>query len=883
MLKHLRAWGHRALGLFAGRAAERELTAELESHLQLHIDDNLRAGMTPEEARRQALIALGGVESTKEAYRDRRGVPAIESVLRDVRYGARTLRKNPGFLFAGIAILGLGVGVNSAIFTVVNAVVLRPLPFPDAERIVRLWHTPPQSTFPGMRTFAVSPANFLDWQAQSRSFEAMAIYRGGRPTLTGQGEPVAVAALRASAAFLPIFGLRPILGRGFAPQEDWEGAPPAVMLSEAFWRSRFGADPAAIGRQILLDRVSYTVIGVVPAPSFLDEVQVWLPLAWGPSDRAERANHRYRAVAKLKAGVPLTTAQADLDTVSARLEQQYPAENKDWGALVLPLHEDLVGDARVSLLVLLGAVALVLLIACANLANLMLVRTHGRAKEIALRGALGASRARVIQQLLAEGVLLGVGGGIVGFVAAMYGVEALVALVGSALPLAQEVRIDGRVLAFTAAISLATGLLAAFFPAWRLSGRDANDLLKQGASRGTSGAGDGRVRQVLVVSEVALALMLLVGAGLLLRSLSSLRAVHPGFDAGNVLTAEIGIPEAKYITPERRNQFFEDVLRRVRLLPGVEAAAWIDNLPLQGGSTQYVAPEGWPPVQDSELPTVAVRLPSPGYFAAARIPILAGRDFTEADGVSKRGVLILSERTAERFWPAQNPIGKRVTLKMISDEPREVVGIVGEVKMGALDASVADSETAIYAPAAQFGYNGTTLFVRTAVAPESLAPAVVAAVHAIDPEQPVLNIQTMQDVMEESLGQRPFAVQLLMAFAALALLLASVGIYSVLAYTVRQRVREIGIRMALGAPTASVRRMVVAEGLKPTLAGVAIGLVLAAALVRVIGALLYEVSQHDPSTFVSVPAIVIAVGIVATWIPAYRATRVDPIDTLRAE
>ena len=883
MMRHLRAWRSRILGLFATGTADRELAAELESHLQLHVDDNLRAGMTPEEARRQAVIALGGLDATTEAYRDRRGLPALDSLLRDLRYAARTLRKNPGFSLAGIVILGLGIGVNSAIFTVVNAVVLRPLPVADADRIVRLWHTPPQSTFPGMRTFSLSPANFLDWQAQSRSFEAMAIFRGGRPTLTGHGEPAAVRSMRASAAFLPVFGLRPILGRGFAPEEDLEGAPPAVMLSESFWRSQFGADAAILGRPILLDRVPYTVIGVVPAPSFLAQVQVWLPLAWGAGDRLERANHNYSGVAKLKPGVSVAAAQADLDVVSARLERQYPAENKDWGALVTPLQDDLVGDARTSLLVLLGAVSLVLLIACANLANLLLVRTHGRAREIALRGALGASRARVIQQLLAEGVLLGLGGGAAGFAAAFYGVETLVALVGSALPRAQEVAVDGQVLAFTAAVSIATGLLAAFFPAWRLSGRDANDVLKQGATRGSSGGGDGRVRQALVVSEVALALMLLVGAGLLLRSLSSLRAVDPGFDADNVLTAEIGIPEAKYDTPEARNQFFDRVRDRVGALPGVEAAAWIDNVPLQGGSTQYVLPDGWPPVQDSELPTVAVRLASPGYFGAARVPIMAGRDFAAADALGAPGVIILSERTAERFWPGRNPIGRHVTLKMISDEPREVVGVVGEVKMGALDAGVSDSETAIYAPAAQFGYNGTTLFVRAAVPPESLSPSVIAAVHAIDPEQPVLNIRTMEHVVEESLGQRPFAVQLLVAFAALALILASVGIYSVLAYTVRQRIREIGIRMALGAPSASVLRMVVVEGLKPTLAGVALGLLLAAGLVRVIGALLFNVSQYDLRTFALVPALVIAVGAVATWIPAYRATRVNPIDTLRAE
>jgi putative ABC transport system permease protein len=461
-------------------------------------------------------------------------------------------------------------------------------------------------------------------------------------------------------------------------------------------------------------------------------------------------------------------------------------------------------------------------------------------------------------------------------------VKWLVTVFGTALPRAQDVAIDGRVLAFTSVMALATGLLAAFVPAWQLSGRDANAVLRLGSSRGHS-SGDGHARQALVVSEVALALMLLVGAGLLMRSLGSLRAVDPGFDARNVLTASIGIPDAKYPTPEQRNQFFDRVRERVGMLPGVEAAAWIDSVPLQGGSTQYVVPQGAPPMADSERPTVAVRLSSPGYFGVARIPLLAGRDFTTADNYGSPGVIILSAQTAERFWPGEEPLGKQVTLKMMSPEPRVVVGIVGEVKIGALDAGISDSETAVYAPAAQFAFGGAQLVVRTSVNPESLTRALIGAVHAVDPEQPVLDIETLQSVVEESLGQRPTAMKLLAGFAGLALLLASVGIYSVLAYTVRQRVREIGIRMALGAPAASVLRMIVIEGLKPTILGVVVGLVLAAGLVRVLGALLYGVSQHDPRTFAIVPALVIAVGLLATWIPAWRATRVDPIDTLRAE
>lgn len=883
-MRTLRAIWRRAGGVFAGRRAEQDLADELESHLQHHIDDHVRAGLSPAEARRRAVLALGGVESTKDAVRDRRGWPFLDSLWRDLRFGARTLWRSPSFAIAGIAILGLGIGVNSAIFTVVNAIVLQPLPFADADRLVKVWHTPPQATFPGMRQFSLSPANFLDWEAEATSFEAMATYRGGRPTILGHGEPFAVQSVRASSTFLPMFGLRPILGRGITAAEDADGSAPVLLLSEHVWRTRFGADPSIVGQVLQVNGQPFEVIGVTPAPSFLREVDVWTSLRWTAEERAVRDNHNYRAVAKLKPGVPVAQAQAELSAIAARLERQYPAENTGWGALVLPLHEDLVGDAKTALLLLLGAVGLVLLIACANLANLMLVRTHGRAKEIALRGALGASRLRVLQQLLAEGLVLGIAGGVVGFAAAAAGVPLLLRAVGPTLPRWQDVAVDGQVLAFTTGLALVTGLLAAFVPAWRLSGRDANAVLKQSASRGSSGGHDGWIRQGLVVSEVALALMLLVGAGLLIRSLGSLRRVDPGFDASQVLTLSVGIPDAKYTTVAARNQFFDRVRTRVQQLPQVVDAAWVDTVPLQGGSTQFVLPEGMPPKPDAELPTVAVRMPSPGYFRTARIPIVAGRDITDADGPDSPKVVLVSQRTAERFWPGENPLGKHVVLKMMAPEPHEVVGVVGEVKLSGLDAGIADSETAIYVPAREFGFGGLQLVVRTSAAvPEALTASVVAAVHAIDPEQPVLDVESMRQIVEESLGQRPFAMQLLAGFAALALVLASVGIYSVLAYTVRQRVREIGIRIALGAPPSTVQRMMLVEGLKPTCLGVGVGLLLAALVVRTMASLLYGVSAYDPWTFALVAVAVLAVGLVATWLPAWRATRVDPLETLRAD
>ena len=875
----------RLFGVFGSTKSERELSAEIESHLQLHIDDNIRAGMTPAEAKRRAVIALGGVEGTKEAYRDRRGLPAFESLVRDVRYGIRTLVKSPGFAIAGIVILGLGIGVNTAIFTVVNAVVLRPLPFADADRIVRLWHTPPQSTFAGMDVFALSPANFIDWEAQNEVFEKMAIYRGGRWTLTGQGEPEAIVVYRGSADLLPILGVSPMIGRAFTKDEDSAGGPRTALLSQSFWRTRFGSDQSIVGRTITLNRNPYIVIGIVPnPPALMEDVQVFAPLLWTAEERATRANHNYRGIAKLKPGIDVARANADMAAISKRLEAQYPEDNKDWGAIVRPLQDDMIGDVRSSLMLLLGAVALVLLIACANLANLMLVRTHGRAKEIAVRGALGASRLRVVQQLLAEGVVLGIGGGLVGFAAAYFGVDVLKAAFGDALPRANEIAVDTQVLGFTAAIAVAAGLIAAFAPAWQLTGRDANDALKMGPGRGNSSGGDGKVRDLLVVSEVALALMLLIGAGLLMRSLTSLRGVDPGFDATNTWTGTVQIPDAKYATPEVRNQFFDRVIENVRALPGVQSAAWIDNIPLDGGgSTQYVAVEGQPAMKDSELPVVAVRRASPGYFATSKIRLVSGRDFTVADGFGKPRVVIVSEKTAERFFPGQDPIGRHITLKMMTPEPAEIVGVVREVKLGTLDASAAESETALYAPAAQFPVGGLTLVARTAGEPASLTRSVINTVRSIDAEQPVLNIQTMDQVVEESLGQRPLAMLLLAAFAALALLLATVGIYSVLAYTVRKRVREIGIRMALGAPVKGLLGMIVIEGLKPTLIGVGLGLVMAVALVRGMETLLFGVSQYDPGTFSVVALLMLAVGIIATLVPAYRATRVDPIVTLRSE
>lgn len=803
-------------------------------------------------------------------------------LVQDLKYGLRLLLKNPGFAAAAMIVLALGIGANTAIFSVVNAVLLRPLPLKDPERLMMVWHVPPAKSFPGMTRFSVSPANFLDWQKQNHVFDKMAALQRLNFNLTGRAQPESVSVGPVTGDFFSVMQADPVLGRVFSQDEDQPGHNKVMILSSPFWQSHFGSDPNALGQKLTLNGEIYTVIGVMP-PSFdfPPKAQLWVPIGWTDKERAVRGDHNYVVVARLKQGVSLKQSQAEMDTISNRLQQEYPVDDAGWGAVVVPAREQLVGDVRPALLVLLGAVAFVLLIACANVANLTLAKIFGRQKEIAIRTVLGASRGRVLRQVLSETLLLSLAGGVLGLFLARLGISLIVANFSDDLPRFWEICLDGGVLAFTLVISILTGIIAGLAPAWRLTKTNLNEAMKQGLGMTDSDSGGNRIRSVLVASEVALSLVLLIGAGLMIRSLWILRSVNPGFDPHNVLTMKLAIPEANYPQPFQQAGFYSHVLERVRALPGVESAGAITALPLTGGSTQPFSIEGQPVLPMADQPEVAVREITPGYLSAMHIRLLSGREITDSDTADRPAVVLVSESFAKRFWRRENPLGRHLTLTFYPGIPREVVGVVTDVKQDGLD--VVQPRETIYNALPQLHRSLMRLVVRTTSPPTSLVSAVTAAVHQVDPDEPVLDVETMDDVVNDSLFQQRFSMLLLASFAGLALLLAAVGIYSVLAYAVRRRVREIGIRMALGAQMRDVLRMVVVEGMRPALIGVAIGLAGALALGRAIASLVYGVKPSDPVTLFAVSAVLAVVAFVASIVPAYRATKVDPMTALREE
>jgi predicted permease len=719
----------------------------------------------------------------------------------------------------------------------------------------------------------------------------MAIYTGSSLNLTGREQPEALQGAAVSADFFSTLQVQPLLGRAFTPNEDQQGHNHAVILTYGLWKSRFAANPNIAGKQVNLDGQPYIVAGVMgPKFNFPGWAQYWTPMGWTDKERAVRGEHHYMVIARLKANTPIPQAQAQMNAISTRLAQQYPEDDKGWGAVVIPLREQLVSDVRPALLVLLGAVAFVLLIACANVANLVLAKTFGRRKEIAIRVALGATSSRVVQQILAETLLLSIAGGALGLLLARFGMALTLKFLSDNLPKSTEVSLDAFVLAFTVFISLGTGLIAGLLPAIRMTKTNVNDALKQGLGKTDSDSGGRRTRSILVVSEVALSLILLVGAGLMIRSLWLLSTLDPGFDPHGVLTMSLVLPNNKYSRPIEEIAFFDRVLAKVRALPGVVSAGLVDDLPLNGeGSHQPIAIEGAPIQAMSDQPEVDTRYITPGYLSTMRIPLRRGRDLSAADAPDRPGVALISESMAKRFWPNQDPIGRHLTMTFSPDKVREIVGIVGDVKLLGMDAAA--SSATIYLPASQpSGSNFAEwhpypmqLAVRTQTHPASLVSAVTAAIHSIDSDQPVTDVMTMDDVVDSSLSQRRFSMLLLAAFAVLALLLAAVGIYSVLAFAVRRRVREIGIRVALGAEVKDILRLIITEGMKPALIGLLLGIAGALALGRVLASFIFGIAAYDPLTFAAVAALLAAVALLASIIPAYRAARIEPTRALREE
>jgi putative ABC transport system permease protein len=804
------------------------------------------------------------------------------------------LAKNPGFTAVAIIALALGIGANSAIFSVVNAVLLRPLPYERPERLVMLWENNPALQL-GFDLLPVSAANFTEWRGRGQSFEEVSAFDSVSFNLTGADTPDQIGGARVSANFFKLLGVQPERGRAFLPEEDQPGNNRVIVISHSLWENRFGSDPNIIGRTMTLNDTGYTVVGIMPKdfgfpkatdlPSYFQlppQIELWAPLALTREIINSRGNHNYAVMARLKPGVTLEQAQSEMTAIASGLEQQSPF-NAGWGVTIVPLHEQAVGSLRLVLLVLAGAVGFVLLIACANIANLLLARAASRQKEIAIRTALGASRSRIVRQLLTESVLLALAGGTLGILLTLWGIDLLLALSPANLPRIKEVNIDAWVLGFTLAVSLATGIAFGLAPALQVSKANLNEFLKDGARGSTSGIRAHRVRNLLVMSEVALTLVLLICAGLLARSFIRLMSVDAGFNPRNVITMRVNLPQNKY--PERRDQtaFFKQVISRVETLPGVQTVGAVSHLPLSGAEESgNFSIEGRPPVDPKESPIVNLRAISPGYFQAMEIPLLKGRDFTEQDNDQSPYVAIISESLARRFFPDEDPIGQRVKRGSASSTLpwATIVGIVADIKHSALDA---EPKPHLYFSYLQNPFPYLTLVVRSATSPEGLAAALRSEVWAVDKDQPVTAITTMERYLSEAMATRRFNMILLGVFAIVALVLAAVGIYGVISYSVTQRTHEIGVRMALGASSGDVMRLIVGQAMTLAAAGVAAGLVAAFALTRVMESLLFGVSSHDVITFIAIPLVLGAVALAACLVPARRATKVDPMVALRYE
>jgi putative ABC transport system permease protein len=872
---------------------DRELKEEMRFHLELRTEERIEAGMSPKEARHAARRQFGNLTLFQEVSREMWGFRSIETFIQDLRYGLRTSIKGPGFSAIVILMLALGIGATTAIFSVVSAVLLRPLPYPEPDRLMMVFASAGRGSG-NERLGRVYSPDFVELRAQCRVCAQMGAYTGTLPSnLTGGMEPDRVRVARVTDGLFATLGVVPQIGRTFLPEET--GRPlfvsdggaissTAVILGNGLWRKRFGSDPAVIGRIVRIEGDDCTIVGVMPDGfKFPDEAEAWMPATLG----TKRDNAFLRVLTRLQTGVPQAQAQAELTAIAGRLEQEFPATNRGLGVSLVPLHEYVTGNVRSSLFVFLGAVGFVLLIACANVASLLLARAAARQKEVAIRAALGASRLRIVRQLLTESLLLAFAGGGFGLLLALWILKLLVSAAPEEIPRLNLIGIDGWVLTFTVAISVLTGIVFGLAPALQASQPDLGASLKEGGTRGADGAGRHRLRSALVVAEVSLALVLLIGAGLLLKNFTQLRRTELGFNPDRVLVAGITLPEAGYPSTANVKAYYQQALARLSARQEVQAVGIVNALPLgkngariQGDLTVEGEAGKRPGLSASKLAIGG------DYFRALGIPLLKGRDFSERDNAGSPGVLIISETLARRLWPNENPIGKRLNIGFRGETWREVVGVVGDVKQNELGAP---SAPAIYQPYLQVADSrrwmlaDMTFVVRSATQPQTFAAGLRSELQALDKDLPLYDVTAMERIVAQKVADPRFYALLLGSFSAIALILAAGGIYGLISYSVNQRTHEIGIRMALGAQAHDVLALVVKQGVKLMLAGLVAGLTGAFVLTRVLSRFLYQVSVTDPFTFAVLSVLLGTVGLLACYVPARRATRVDPITALRGE
>lgn len=883
LLSYLRSL---AATLFHRSSMEQEMEEELRLHIQTRADDLEHSGLRRDQAERQARIEFGGYERYKEECRETMGAHFFETLLQDVRYGLRMLVKAPVFTLVMALTLALGIGATTAMFSVVQGVVLAPLPFPQPDRLVLIFQSNPHASH-----VSLSLPDFRDWQRNARSFEALSGLRWYQFNLTSPGNPEHVEGYEIPSGFFKMLGVRPVLGREFAPEEDQPGGARVAMISAREWNTRYGRRSDVLGKSVMLSGVTYTIIGVLP-PTFrlASPVDVYIPLAQGDPLFNDRRYPGVLGVGRLKPGVSIKQAQTEMISVQQNLDRLYPETDQGLGTDVVPLKSAIVGDTSATLLLMLGAVATLLLIACGNVANLLLARSATRIREFTIRSALGAARSRIVSQLLTESILLSVAGGVVGLVFAKLGTKAVLAMLAGNLPRPENVSLNSTVLLFALGTSVAVGILFGLAPAFKSLGIDLNNAMNEGTRGSTSG--HHRTENVLVVGQMALSLVLLAGAMLLFRTIRDLWKTNPGFTPQNVLTFKIGSSPSAATTTAQIRAAYQDVIQSIRSIPGVETADAANVIPL--GQFNDFAPF-WPGTHETtpvaEAPRVLMYWTGPDYISAMKIPLLQGRYFTAQDSTNSERVTVIDSVLAEKYFPGKNPVGENITINLWGSA--RIVGVVGHIRHSGLGDPAALTQVQAYAPLAQFPdkfvrsvYAGLTFVVRTPLDEASILPQIEAAVSGQTGGQPIYEIHTMRDIISDSMMAQRFPMILLGVFAGLALLLASVGLYGVVSYSITQRVREIGIRMALGAGRGSIFQMVIRQGMQLAVAGVVIGATAALFLVHAVSSfshLLYGVGRSDPVTFLCVSLVLLAVAILACWLPARRATRVDPMIALRHE